>query len=95
MQRRGSLQGDPFFVLPKFIILTDNNLEVFMKRLFLGMFLAIVALGIVGCTTYAESDDEDLHEKCLKEPNLPVCQENKDDDEKEETGDTPSLEEEF
>ena len=66
-----------------------------MKRLFLGMFLAIVALGIVGCTTYAESDDEDLHEKCLKEPNLPVCQENKDDDEKEETGDTPSLEEEF
>ena len=46
-----------------------------MKRFFLGMILAVSFCGFVGCADY-EGDDEDIREKCLKDPSLPVCQEN-------------------
>ncbi|WP_405325042.1 hypothetical protein [Fibrobacter sp.] len=62
-----------------------------MKRIFLGMILAVSLCGFVGCAEY-EGDDEDIHEKCLKDPNLPVCQENPGNEEPESN---PSMNEDL
>lgn len=66
-----------------------------MNRFFMGMLFAFSLLGFAGCTSYTAdaNGEEDLHEKCLKEPNLPICQENRNDDERED--DLPTLDEEF
>jgi hypothetical protein len=55
-----------------------------MKRVLLGMFLMFSLAGFVACADY-EGDDEDVREKCLKDPSLPICQENPGDDEPEPT----------
>ena len=46
-----------------------------MKRVFLGMILAVSFCGFVSCAEYEENDDEDIREKCMKDPTLPICQE--------------------
>lgn len=53
----------------------DNNLEVFMKRKFMGLFLVASVLGLVGCAAPSDSDAQSLRERCFKEPQLPECQE--------------------
>jgi hypothetical protein len=64
-----------FLLIEKFIILMDNNLEVFMKRKFMGLFLVASVLGLVGCAAPSDSDAQSLRERCFKEPQLPECQE--------------------
>ena len=56
-----------------------------MKRFFLGMIIAVSLCGFVGCADYEGDDDEDVREKCLKDPSLPICQENPGNDEPEST----------
>lgn len=53
----------------------DNNLEVFMKRVFLGALVAASLLGFTGCAEYEDSDSESIREQCMEDPHLPFCQE--------------------
>ena len=71
----------PFFVCSPFIfysftrlsiVLILNNLEVFMKRFFLGTFLAASLFAIVACSSSTGS--ESTSDECLEDPNLPICQ---------------------
>ena len=45
-----------------------------MKRVFLGMFLAVSLCGFVGCAASDDEDEESLREMCQIEPSLPECQ---------------------
>ena len=69
----------------------NNNLEVFMKRIFLGMFLAVSLWGFAGCAEY-DGDEESVSEQCRKDPSLPICE---DVPQNQETEQTPSNEEDF
>ena len=69
----------------EFIILRDNNLEVFMKRIFLSFLFAMSFAGIVGCADYEDGDDESISDKCRKDPGLSICQENPGNDQPVET----------
>ena len=57
-----------------------------MKSVFLGLFFAVAVLGFVGCSDYDEENDLNIREQCLQEPSLPICQDNRDDE--ESNGDT-------
>ena len=46
-----------------------------MKRVLLGLFLAMSVCGFVGCAAPDDSDYETLREKCKDRPSLPECQE--------------------
>ena len=65
-----------------------------MKRILLGLCFAMSLVGMVGCSTYVEGeDDESIREKCMENPNLPICQEtpsNSDD-----MNDNPSMDDDF
>ena len=45
-----------------------------MKRVLLGMFLALSLCNFVACAT-SEDEEESLREKCYADPHLPECQE--------------------
>ena len=49
-----------------------------MKRVLLGLFLAMSVCGFVGCATSDDSDEESLRERCYAEPQLPECNESPD-----------------
>ncbi len=51
-----------------------------MKRVFLGMFLAVSLCSFVGCAAPDDSDYETLREKCQDNPSLPECQDEVEDD---------------
>ena len=62
-----------------------------MKRIFLGMFLAVSLWGFVGCAEY-EGDEESVSEQCRNDPSLPICENNTQNPGMEET---PSDGEDF
>ena len=76
----------------EFIILRDNNLEVFMKRILIALFFAMSFVGFTGCTDYEESADEDILKQCHEDPSLPMCQDNSGDD---DGSDNPSVDEDL
>ena len=50
-----------------------------MKRFLLEFLLAVSICGLMGCAEYEENDDyESVHEKCKREPTLPICDEYRD-----------------
>ena len=69
----------------------DNNLEVFMKRVLWGLFLALSVSGFVGCAAPDDGDEESLRERCYREPQLPECSESPDITPE----DTPSMGDDF
>ena len=68
------------------IVLILNNLEVFMKRIFLSSFLAMSLFAIVGCSSSTGGDDSS-NDECLDDPNLAICQPIPTDDQGPETPD--------
>ena len=62
-----------------------------MKRIFLGMILAVSLCGFVGCAEY-DGEEESVSEKCLKDPSLPICEEIPQN---QETEQTPSEDDDF
>ncbi len=55
-----------------------------MKKILLGLFLAISVCGFVGCNEYEDNDYETLREKCKNRPSLPECQEDVNDNSSDE-----------
>ena len=62
-----------------------------MKRALLGLFLAMSVCGFVGCAAPDDGDEESLHERCYREPQLPECSETPDITPEE----TPSMGDDF
>ena len=61
-----------------------------MKRVLLGLFLTMSICGFVGCAEYEGDKGANMQDECVKDPNLPMCQNNPGNDQPEEppsTGD--------
>lgn len=64
-----------------------------MKRILMGIFFAMSLVGMVGCTTYVEGEEEEgIREKCMENPNLPICQETPANDDQD---DNSSMDNDF